>query len=69
MDEIKGTNESTAWKIVRCHANMAPGREERAISAFEAILEDTCNSDEPAIRTDLAVLVAKQGDDSAVKQA
>ena len=48
---------------------MAPGREERAISAFEAILEDTCNSDEPAIRTDLAVLVAKQGDDSAVKQA
>ena len=67
MDEIKGTNESTAWKIIRCHANMAPGREERAISAFEAILVD--NSDELAIRTDLAVLVAKQGDDSAVKQA
>ena len=46
---------------------MAPGREERAISAFEATLED--NSNELAIRTDLAVLVAKQGDDSAVKQA
>ena len=46
---------------------MAAGREEEAISAFKAIVED--GLDGPAIRTDLAVLAAKRGDDSAVEHA
>ena len=74
LSEDEGTRlkdkRVTAWKIARWsvgHALMAAGREDEAIGAFKAILED--GLDGPAIRADLAVLAAKRGDDSAVEHA
>lgn len=60
----------TTWKIARWsvgHAQMLAGKEGDAFETLTGILSD--GLDGPAIRADLAVLVAKQGDGSAAEHA